>query len=42
MSNSKEPFDCSADLEVVHKPYLANVCDGIILQFVKLQIFLIL
>jgi len=41
MSNSKRYFDCSVDHEVVNKPYLANVCDEIIVQFVKLQIFLI-
>ena len=41
MSNSKDPFDCSFSQEVANKPYLVNVCDDIILHFVKLQIFLL-
>jgi hypothetical protein len=41
MSNRKDPFDCSLNHEVANKPYLSNLCDEIMLQFVELQIFLL-
>jgi len=37
----KDRLDCSLNHEVANKPYLANVCDEIIVYLFKLQIFLL-